>query len=104
MNQQICIKCGLENPPEMKFCSNCGQLLASENAAVKHDLPPAVTANVPPFETPSPPQFTPDQPLNHSMPPKKSRKGLYFLLGGAGTFAVLAIVLVGGFILLMSMG
>jgi hypothetical protein len=96
-----CPNCRSVFEDTQKFCSFDGATLNTIAPESSNSLPPTVAVNVPPAQAFSPPQLTPNQPLNHSMAtPKKSRKGLYFLLGGAGVLFGLAIILVGGFFFL----
>lgn len=93
-----CQQCNFVNPPEMRFCSNCGAPL--ENAAPA--LPPTVFGAMPQIPPVSPvnqpnafqnqPNFAPPPP--HQPPvyaaPKKSKLSKFLLIGGG--IVVLAVI------------
>lgn len=89
MNNLICPRCGVQNPSEMSFCSNCGQSLAA--------LPsyqPNVRLIPPQY---SPPSRTPTVSLSPTAT-AKSGKGLIFALLGCGGLLVISLtgLVVGG--------
>jgi len=93
MNEKICPSCGRQNPPEMSFCLNCGNSLATGNA---QNYPPDSAPTVfvsPNVQQNAQPGFQPSfQPLTPNLPPqpKKSRTGFYLaVFGGIGLILIL---------------
>ncbi len=100
MSNQICPKCGTNNPAGMLFCSNCGQTL---NAPPPEEPPPTVFISQPPPVIHNQPVFTPSAPqVSSNPPPKKSGKAWMF--GIAGCLGLLVISVVGLVILVFALG
>lgn len=96
MSSKTCPNCGVQNPPNMSFCSNCGNSLATvpQNNAPNvnaSDLPPTMISYQPNLQAnPTAPPVTPStQP---PVPPKKGNKGLILGLVGCGGLLVLSVI------------
>ncbi|CAN5416394.1 hypothetical protein BH10ACI1_BH10ACI1_31830 [soil metagenome] len=103
----ICQKCNTQNT--MEFCMNCG---AEANAQVAPDLPPTVIGMMPPtvaanqiqppnqFQAQNQPNFMPQMPFQPPPPltaaPKKSKNGIYLIIGG-----IVGVVVIGALGLLL---
>ena len=106
MNSKICPRCGFQNPPNMSFCSNCGQSLAiapesggNVSQGNPSEPPPTVLSyqpNIPAspapqnFQQPSPHMQQPPSPA--ASPPKKGNKGLLFGLLGCGGLLLASLI------------
>lgn len=105
----ICTNCGVQNPPNMSFCSNCGHSLADEQEAARRagnpgsfpnsnaaELPPTVFQFQQPNAQPQTPFQPPVMPGSASTPPappaNKSRTGLWLGLLGCGGLLVIGII------------
>ncbi|MGI8467907.1 MAG: zinc ribbon domain-containing protein [Pyrinomonadaceae bacterium] len=97
MESLICPKCGVENPPDMAFCSNCGQSLAAviqQSGGNAPDFNPVQPSQETIFSQPkfNQPNFA-TQTFNTPTPAiKKSGKGLLFGLLGCGTLLVISVI------------
>lgn len=92
-----CPKCGVQNPPNMSFCTNCGNSLAAEPQnggnfpnTGSSDLPPTMLSYQPNLQpNPIAPPITPSTQPNA---PKKGGKGLMFGIIGCGALLILGII------------
>ena len=80
-----CLKCGMENKEESKFCLNCGNNLEQQSQQQNMQQP------VQPQQMVNQPMYT--QPV-YNQQPKKSNKGLIIGLSVGGGVLLLIIIVV----------